>query len=356
MQCMISKNMAYPEPSAADQLEGRNLEGGWIVMRKISLPLQATGGLFSVGYEIQKKNGDKAFLKALDFSGAFAEEQPMLALQAMAASYNFERQVLEKCKGLSHVVAAIGDGTLRIPEARRYPDVPYLIFEMADGDLRKFLDISKNFDNAWALRCLHSICVGLEQLHGKGVAHQDLKPSNVLIFNGKESKIGDFGKAALREQSAPHDHEAVAGDKAYAPPELLYDAIAASDWNCRRYGCDMYLVGSLLVFVFSRITLTSAILSKMHVAHRPGSWGGTFVDIMPYLRNAFDETVIEFQQQLPPSLSELIAVVRQLGDPDPKRRGHPFDQIGHRSQYSLERYVGIFDRLAKRAELGLLKT
>jgi serine/threonine protein kinase len=196
----------------------------------------------------------------------------------------------------------------------------------------------------------------LEQLHWNGVAHQDLKPSNVLIFNGKESKIGDFGKAALRDAEAPHDHEAVAGDKAYAPPELLYDAVAPGDWNCRRYGCDMYLVGSLIVFVFSRITLTSAIVSKMHIEHRPPSWGGTFADVMPYLRDAFDKTVIEFQDQLPQKLKELSVVVRQLGDPDPKLRGHPSDRIGHRSQYSLERYVSIFDRLAKLAELGLLKS
>jgi hypothetical protein len=108
--------MGYAEPSAANQLEGRSLEGGWIVIRKIVLPSQATGGLFSVGYEIQNANGDSAFLKALDFSGAFAEEQPTLELQSMAASYNFEKQVLEKCRGLSHVVAAIGDGTPTIRE------------------------------------------------------------------------------------------------------------------------------------------------------------------------------------------------------------------------------------------------
>ena len=71
-------------------------------------------------------------------------------------------------------------------------------------------------------RSLHHIAVGLQQIHGQGIAHQDLKPSNVLVFNGNNSKIGDFGRSAYKGHIPPHENNNVAGDLTYAPPELLY--------------------------------------------------------------------------------------------------------------------------------------
>ena len=34
------------------------------------------------------------------------------------------------------------------------------------------------------------------------IAHQDLKPSNVLVFSRRISKVGDLGRAAVRGQEA----------------------------------------------------------------------------------------------------------------------------------------------------------
>jgi hypothetical protein len=50
---------------------------------------------------------------------------------------------------------------------------------------------------------------------------------------------------------------------------------------------------------------------------------------------------------------ELVSVVSQLCEPDPSLRGHPASRQTPANQYSLERYISIFDRLAYTAEIRL---
>ena len=83
---------------------------------------------------------------------------------------------------MSRVVTAIADGSVTVNIGGTSEVVQYLIFEKADGDARSFLNASSAFDLAWSLRALHHVTVGLRQMHQSRMAHQDLKPSNVLLF------------------------------------------------------------------------------------------------------------------------------------------------------------------------------
>ena len=136
------------------------------------------------------------FLKALDFSKAFKHLDPARALQPLIEAYNFERDILKRCKSLSRVVTAISDGTARVGESE-LDVVQYLVFELADGDLRSFRDVSGQFNTAWSLRSLHHVATALEQLHGQGIAHQDIKPSNILVFDGDSCKLSDLGRCVI---------------------------------------------------------------------------------------------------------------------------------------------------------------
>ena len=84
-------------------------------------------------------------------------------------------------------------GEVRVDEAGFLKDVPYLILELADGDIRAFQATLNAFDAAWALRVIKHVIEGVEQLHSAQTAHQDLKPSNVLTEkSGTEMKLGDL--------------------------------------------------------------------------------------------------------------------------------------------------------------------
>ena len=113
---------------------------------------------------------------------------------------------------LDRVVGAISDGTYDVPNAGPLARVQYIIFEQADGNARTNADASSKFDVAWSLRPPHHVATGLWQLHSQGIAHQDLKPSNILTFGKRSSKVADLGRASAKGTTAPHNSYPVAGD------------------------------------------------------------------------------------------------------------------------------------------------
>jgi serine/threonine protein kinase len=343
---------------AAHMLEGLTLEGGWRVSGKLERPPGSTGGQFSVGYIVEKE-GTQAYLKALDYSFAFMSGDAAHVLEWMTSAYNFEVAILDRCaeQRMNRVVRALDRGELTVEGAEGVPTVSYLIFELAEGDIRRALDsLGPAFDYAWAFRMLHHASIGLWQLHRSDMAHQDVKPSNILTFGRGSSKLGDLGRASRRGSNAPHDEYHCAGDPQYAPPELLYGYMA-SDWSARRQACDLYLLGSLVMFVFSGATTTAAVMAFLDESQHPQEWQGSYSEVLPYVRVAFDRAIDEFEQALPEALvPAVVPMVRQLCDPEPARRGHPRTRASRTANpYSLERYVSEFDLLARRAEIGVFK-
>jgi len=346
-----------PEADAikpADALLGLTVGGQWRVVEKQVGPPRATGGNFSVGYIVENASGQRAFLKALDYSRALQSPDPARALQALTEAYNFERDVLQKCAGLSRVVTAVADGSVSVSLNGKSEVVQFLIFEKADGDVRSLLTINTKFDTAWSLRALHHVSTGLYQMHRRRMAHQDVKPSNILRFGTSSCKIGDVGRAWQHGVPAPHENLVCAGDPGYAPPELLYNHVE-SDSNVRRLGCDCYLLGSMVLFFFANVAATPAILAKMLPSLQPAAWTDSYSRVLPFVRNAFDIVAAQFAAGLSADLkTELPTIFRQLCDPDPNLRGHPADRASIGNSYSLQRYVGKFATLAGKAELKLI--
>jgi serine/threonine protein kinase len=271
----------------ASKLAGVKLNGGWIVGALIPRSPSSTGGHFSHAYHVRSGDGTEAFLKALDYTAALKSPDPARALEALTTAYNFERDLLARCARMDRIVKAITHGSV---EVEGYP-VQYLIFELADGDVRSFMAASHRIDLAWILRTLHQVATGLWQLHRSGIAHQDLKPSNILVFNASSSKLADLGRAACADQQSPHDNLNCAGDLSYAPPELLYGHIP-TDWRQRRLGCDAYLLGSMLAFFFTGLNMNALILGQLHEDHSWAKWHGTFEDVLPYVRDAFSRAIV----------------------------------------------------------------
>lgn len=339
----------------AENLLGMKLSGNWTVKDIVAKKPTATGGHFSTGYLVENEDGRKAFLKAMDYITAFQAPNTAEVLQAMTSAYLFEKDVCEKCRShsLRRVVHAIDSGTIEASPGQPASKVEYLIFELADGDIRAHLDAQQGFDLAFVLRSLHNVAAGLEQLHRAGIAHQDLKPSNVLVFQGEEgSKVSDLGRAWSRDHQAPHDIYPVAGDWGYAPPELLYREIP-SDAGMRRFGCDTFHLGSLIVFMFTRGHMTGLLTNHLAPEHRAYNWTGTYAEVLPYVQVAFGMALQDFERHTPSQFTtNLTEMVKQLCEPDPSRRGHPLNRQG--DPHSLERFISKLDLLAHKAETQLI--
>src|SRR6266513_2079906 len=101
-------------PKPAEQLLGKTLNGGWKVVQQIQRAPGATGGRFSEGYIAESPKGKRAYLKALDYSSALQSSDPARELEKLTAAYNFERDLLAKCKDkkLDRIVVSLADGSI----------------------------------------------------------------------------------------------------------------------------------------------------------------------------------------------------------------------------------------------------
>ncbi len=184
------------------------------------------------------------------------------------------------------------------------------------------------------------------------IAHLDLKPSNVLVFHEKISKLADLGRAAYAGHVGPYDNAPWPGDRAYTPPEFLYGRREV-EWIVRNIGTDAYLLGSMIVFFFTRTSMTGLLFSQLDPRHFPRSWGGTYADVLDYVRDAFGRALTDFSSHVPESVRvALVQMVKELCDPDPKLRGT--FSARNSGKIFMERYVSRLNLLAYRAEKGLL--
>ena len=346
-----------PQLGPAARLQPGDILGGrWTIQQRMTRSTHGTGGAFSVAYLAKDSRGNSGFVKAMDFHQGLTADDPAKEIQLMTETFNFEKGVLEYCQGhrLSRVIQLIDSGVHR-PDPGDVADVvQYLVFEVAQGDMRAYIANERIWERAVALRTIHGVAAALQQLHRVQVAHQDVKPSNILMFEEDATKLADLGRAFRVDVSSPHQDIHVAGDTTYAPPERLYDD-GADSWDERRAACDMYLLGNLIVFVLTRgLSMTALVFAYMDNEHHPNRWAGSYAEVLPYVTDAFERVLADVSSLLDDDhVSELGVHLRQLCHPDIKQRGHPTNIRRNFDQYSLERYVSVFGRLASQAEVSL---
>lgn len=342
--------------NAAHNLYNRKLSTGWFVKEKIEKKDNQTGSFFSVCYLVEK-DGETCFLKAFDimkFNSIMPGRSMMDVMNEMSTAYKYERDLSEYCKR-KHVtkVSFVREAGEEFVPGFSFSIVPYLIFELAEGDVRTQLSFSGELDYAWRFKSLHEIAVGLKQLHAVEVSHQDLKPSNILIFES-ESKIGDLGRSMCKSMDGPYNKEIFTGDWSYAPPELLY-GFYEKDWLKRVFATDCYLLGSLVVYYFAGISMSA--LLRQHLPHNFSweKWKGTYDQLIPYLNDAFARALDEFESNINREdlKKELRKLVEYLCNPFPEKRGHPTSIITRGNNYSMERFISTLDVLKRKAEIRI---
>ena len=339
--------------TAAARLSGLTLSDGWRLTEHIKRSPYSTGGTFSHSY-LATKDGMMAFVKAFDFSHAFEPDADTLEiLNLLTASYEHERDVLEHCRGrrLSNVAIAIGHGHVSVPDMNTMEGrVYYLLFEKADGDIRCQMDESDAMDSVWCMRALRHVCLGLWQIHRELIAHQDIKPSNILCYGSEDFRVADFGRSSRRGHGVWYDAAKIPGDRTYAPPELLY-GYTHPDFVPRRIGSDLYMFGNLAAFLFTGVNVTEALMAQLDPQHHFRQWGSNYAAVVPYLQEAFGRLLQEAQPHLHEHIRVYItSLVRQLCNPDVSMRGHPRG-LGQPNQYSLERYVSQLTHQLTRMEI-----
>eukprot|EP00826_Nyctotherus_ovalis_P018921 TRINITY_DN1574_c0_g3_i1.p1 TRINITY_DN1574_c0_g3~~TRINITY_DN1574_c0_g3_i1.p1 ORF type:complete len:230 (-),score=37.83 TRINITY_DN1574_c0_g3_i1:128-817(-) len=119
---------------------------------------------------------------------------------------------------------------VRLIEVIHEPNKLYLVFEYAEYDLKKYMNLNKTpLPPGTVKSFLYQLLCGLAYCHSHRIIHRDLKPQNLLIDNSLTVKLADFGLArafGLPIGTLTHEvvtlwyraPEVLLGQKAYSLP------------------------------------------------------------------------------------------------------------------------------------------
>lgn len=127
---------------------------------------------------------------------------------------------------LKREVAAISSvkhsGVVRLYSHGRMGDSCYIVMEFVDGpSLEGYLSSRAAVDVREAVNICLEIAEALACIHGAGIIHCDLKPSNVLFARrgDRRIKVADFGLASLINIGERYSTPSLAGSFFYMAPE-----------------------------------------------------------------------------------------------------------------------------------------
>lgn len=187
--------------SGSDSSEGDALLGAWRLVRKIG-----AGGMGTVWLA---ERADGAFRK----DAAVKVINRDVVSPSLVRRFLRERQILAD---LEHPnICRLFDGGTAA-DGR-----PYLVMERVEGQpLDRYFE-QRDATVPELVRVFIKLCDALSFAHARGVIHRDLKPSNIMVTDGGEPKVLDFGIARLRESadSALTQTGEMALTPSYASPE-----------------------------------------------------------------------------------------------------------------------------------------
>jgi serine/threonine protein kinase len=338
----------------ASRLLGKTV-GNWQVLEKRAKTEEDHSGAFSSCYLVKNiTTGNIGFLKAFNYLYAFCAtgggRQPADILKELTLDYTYERDLLLFCKAqrMDRIVTAIDHGEYKADGES--VTVPYLVFEAADGSLKNIKAL-KNPGLGWKLRSFHNCLVGLEQLHNRKIAHQDIKPSNILVFGETVSKLSDLGNATQFENESRRWHNpGFCGDIRFAPIELFYGHFS-TNWETRRFGADFFMMGGIITYLVTDFNFLELMMANLPSPYHYTVSGITFEQALPHLIDAFNKALKQIEAAIPEKIRrDLIEVIAQLCYPIPEERGMLKNIYTSLPQYSLHRYISIIDRLTKNIE------
>ncbi len=298
---------------------------------------------------------------------AFRSPDPARKLQFAIESHNFERSILDLCRGnkFDRVVTAVDSGSTQIPVDGYLDFVFFIIFELANGDLRQFVAKEKAQDLYWVVSAIHNFAVAFSQIHSADICHNDFKPANALVFQDVE-KMADLGCATSPNHRVFHENLLCPGDSRFAPPEQLYQGElsgAKYDNFVRFRAGDLYNLGSVVHYLVTKRMLTPEILRRLDPPFQPqlrgGGWGDGLEGVLPHWTKAFSIVMTEFKDDVPSQwlvnygfvIEELKDLVLHLCEPDMRLRGDLSRSPVSTSKYSLQRIISRMDNLRQRIQV-----
>lgn len=209
------------------------------------------GGMGTVHKAVERATGRYVAIKRIHTT---QQLDPMVVQR-------FHREALSIAK-LSH------PHILQLLQPARDDEGDYLVLEWAaGGSLSDKLKSTKRLPIIEVLAVARKIGSALSYAHSKGVVHRDIKPHNILLTEGGEPKLADFGLVRSMGELTISTTKAGAGTPLYMAPEQWVDAHAADAKS------DIYSFGKTLYHLATGLKPATIEAEKIPEPLRAGIMG-----------------------------------------------------------------------------------
>ncbi len=118
----------------------------------------------------------------------------------------------------------------------------YVIRDFIQGvTLDRYIELNGLMDDKMVKNVILDVCNGLRAVHGLGIVHRDINPSNIIIDGDGKAVIIDFGISRIEKEGMSRDTQ-ILGTHGYAAPEQY--GFTQTDNRA-----DIYAVGVLMNYL-----------------------------------------------------------------------------------------------------------
>lgn len=194
---------------------------------------------FAGRYQIRSPIGEGAFsvtYRAVD--NALQRDVAIKVLREQYAAHEgfdsrFEREARAAAR-ISH------PNVIPVYDYGRQGTLPYIVMQFVDGpNLKEYVREEGPLTTEEAINFARQILDGLAAIHDEDIIHRDVKPQNVLIDEGMQAKITDFGVAFVTLDPGLTETGMAVGTAAYMAPEQASGEAVGPP-------ADLYAVGVIL--------------------------------------------------------------------------------------------------------------
>jgi eukaryotic-like serine/threonine-protein kinase len=191
-------------------------------------------------YELQQKIGEGGMARV--YRGRDMRLNRQVAVKVLHSHYAADTGFLQRFHHEAQAAANLRHPNIvDVYDVGQDGDIHYIVMEYVPGsDLKALLMRNGSLPVEQAVPIAEAVASGLEAAHRVGMIHRDVKPQNVIVGDGGQVKITDFGIAKSKLSTAMTETGVTFGTADYISPEQARGQAASPQSDIYSLGITLY--------------------------------------------------------------------------------------------------------------------